>query len=404
VEIDKLMMGIAPSGGAAATSAALAASNASRASRIASATSAMAPGLKTGAVEARQAGYVLPPTMAKEAPNFVESVMSGEAGKIKLQQSASTKNQEVTNRLAAQDLGLPPDTTLTPKVFQTVRTQAGQAYKDVANSVPEITADPTFKANVAQLGGRNSISGQQFPGVLENPELDNFVTSLGKVDKFTPDAGLEVVRKLRSAASKNLNAFNDPNKTALGWAQRNAANEIDDLIERNIQASHPDLVSKYRDARQLIAKSHDIEGATNAATGDVSAKGLARLSNRGRPFTGNLKTIADTANAFPKAMQNPAAFGGDEPYSALDAFAALGSVAAGHPGVAAVAVGRPFVRGTLLKKAYQDQMILNAIRPTSPVVNNPPLPPPQNYLRALPVTSNALRLLTQPPANVSQGQ
>src|SRR5260370_36976409 len=50
--------------------------------------------------------------------------------------------------------------------------------------------------------------------------------------------------------------------------------------------------------------------AFHAATGDVSARGLAKLAARGKPLSGKLKLIADTAEAFPMAMQNVSRFGG----------------------------------------------------------------------------------------------
>lgn len=344
--------------------------------------------LKPGALEARAAGYVLPPTAALDKPGVANSLASGWGGKIKLQQGASSRNQEVTNGLAATDLGLPKDTVLTDKVFKQVRQGASKAYKAVAQAVPEMAPDPTFQTNIAALGGRNSAAGQQFPGVIDNPELDTMISNMGKVQKFTPDAGLEVVRKLRSDAKKNI-GNQDPNKSALGIAQRKAADEIDDLMEREIARQAPaatGLIKEYKGARQLMAKSYDVEGATNTATGDVSAKGLARLASRGKPMSGNLKTIADTANAFPKAMQNPAAFGGDEPYSALDAFAAAGSVAAGKPEAALTILGRPLVRNALLSKAYQDRMIPTGVPAVPPpqtglqLVHNAPLPGVQNQL------------------------
>lgn len=378
-----------------------------------------AQNLRPEAMQAHEAGYVLPPTMAKIKPGAVDSLASGVGGKIKLQQGASVRNQETTNGLAAESLGLPRDTTLTDQVFRQVRAKASQAYKAVANSVPEVTVDPQYQQNIASLGGRNSAAGQQFPGVMKNDELDTFIKNVGSVQKFTPDAGLEVVRKLRKDAVGNLKALGDPNKTALGLAQRAAADEIDELIERNLTAAgKSDLVKDYRAARQLLAKSHDVQGATNTATGDVSAIGLGRLAAKGKPLTGQLRTIADTANAFPKAMQNPERFGGDEPYSALDAGATAFAAAHGDYSAVGTILGRPIVRNALLSKGWQNRMIpdlanLPSIPPPSSgvqLLHNLPLPGVQNQLargifRAAHV--NGLRALTMPQATATpptQGQ
>ncbi len=83
--------------------------------------------------------------------------------------------------------------------------------------------------------------------------------------------------------------------------QRQAADAVDELIERNAAAAgKPDVVAKYRQARQLIAKSYDVEGATNPSTGDVNARGIARLAAKGRPLTGELDTIANVAVGISK--------------------------------------------------------------------------------------------------------
>lgn len=374
-----------------------------------------AANLKPGVQVAHDAGYVLPPTAALDSPGVVNDLASGVGGKIKLQQGASTRNQEVTNGLAAKSLGLPKDTVLTDKVFKTVRDNASKAYTDIANSVPQMQADAAYKAGISKLGVGNQAASTQFKGVVENPELDKMVENLGKVDTFSPDSALFVVRKLRKDAGANLQNRADPNKAALGLAQRKAADEIDDLVERNLAAAgKADLVPKYKEARQLLAKSHDVEGATNSATGDVSAKALAKLSNRGSPFTGDLKVIANTANAFPKAMQNAASFGGDEPYSALDAGASVFAAAHGDYGAVATILGRPLVRNALLSKAYQDHLFQNTTIPNIPppqsglsLVQSAPLPGVQNQLakgifRAAHV--NGLRAMTAAQASQQPAQ
>lgn len=381
--VDQAMVGLGPEGmegGPAGIAAAAAkAKAANTAAQTGSALKKVA-NLKPGVTEARGAGYVLPPVMAKENPSLIEKYASADAGKVKIQQAASDKNQQVTNGIAAQELGLPKDAVLTDKAFKDVRTQANKAYSDIANSVTHMQADDEYRKVVANLGGRSQEAAAQFKGVTENPELDKLEENLGKVDLFKPDAALFVVRKLRKDAGANLKNTQDPNKAALGLAQRKAADAIDDLVERNLSAAgKAELIPKYKAARTLIAKSHDIEGATNTATGDVSAIGLARLANRGKPFTGGLKTIADAANTFRKAFQNPEAFGGVEPYSVLDLGAAGMAAARGQWGIVGGVLARPVVRNALLSERYQDHMVpdLSSI----PALQN--LPAPQTGLALL---------------------
>lgn len=319
-----------------------------------------AEALKPMAEEARKQGYVLPPQMITKNPGVVADVLGGWSGKIKTQQAASVKNQEVTNGLAAKSIGLPEDTHLTDKVFEDVRKEAGKAYTAVKTSIPVITPDEKFDAAVGSLGGANSHAAEHFPGIINNKEVLSLIDALKKHEPFPTEAGIEVVKDMRFKAKENLKAQGNPGAHALGLAQRQAADAMDDLIERNIAEAgggqSVGLVKAYKDARQLIAKSYDLEGATNKATGNVNALGIARLGAKGKPLTGELKTISDIASAFPKAMQPETRFGGNEELSALDFFGSAAAIAHGSPEVAGMIMGRPLARKALLSKGMQDKL------------------------------------------------
>ena len=335
---------------------------------------------RPAALEARKAGYVLPPAAISEKPGLVSSVLAGWGGKIKTQQDASTKNQIVTNDLAAQSLGLPKGTTLTDQTFKAIRDKAGQAYAAVAQATPVIHADSAYDATVAGLGSRNGQAQQLFPKITKNPGIEELVTDLQNNKQIPTPAAIEVVKELRFNANANMKARDDPSKLALGYAQRQAADAIDSLMERNLAAvGQPDVVDSYRRARQLIAKSYDVEGATNYATGDVNARYLASLKAKGRPLTGELDTIANVATGFPKTMMPPAGFGYDESFSALDFFGSAALAAHGHAPssstLAAAVIGRPAVRSLLLSKPYQKAMTSQDRTPLPmPLALNPGFP------------------------------
>ncbi len=316
-----------------------------------------AKGVPPEAFDARKAGYVLPPAYISDKPGLISNVLAGWSGKIKTQQAASTKNQMVTNDLAAQALGLPKGTVLTDQVFSQIRQNAGQAYQAVENAIPAITADAQYDATVASLGGKNSQAAQLFPKITSNPGIKDMVEELKSVPTIPTPAAVEIVKELRFNGNANLKAQGDPSKHALGLAQRQAADAIDELMERNLSATgQGDLVNAYRQARQLIARTYDVEGATNIATGDVNARGLARLAIKGRPLTGELDTIANAAAAFPKAMQVPAGFGGDEKFSGLDFFGAMLAAGHGRFDVAGAIAGRPVARGAVLSGPMQNRI------------------------------------------------
>lgn len=350
---------------------------------------------------AREAGYVIPPNMQSDNPSLVSKGLSAFSGKIKTAQAASQANQDVTNQLAADALGVKPGTALTEDVFDKVRKDAGQAYEAVKTSIPMVKADDAFKTAVGGLNEVDPETAFYFPEITQNKQIDNLSTTLGGKDEFSPAAAVGLVRRLRYDASANLKNAQDPEKFALGMAQRKAADAVDDLVERNLDAAGKvGLVDEYRSARRLIAISHDLESATNAATGDVDARKLAVLANRGRPFTGNLEAIAKTAQAFPKAMQNPASFGGVEPLSIFDVMAAGGAAAAGRPEVSAGLLSRPVIRGTLLSAPYQNMIA----RTPQAVVHGSPgfLASPQNIAMLSALLRQRLEQTANEPGNAYQ--
>lgn len=311
-------------------------------------------GLSAPETRAMGNGFVLPPS-TMESPSLLSKLLGGWSGKVKSQQGASVKNQVLTKQIAAGSLGLPRDTVLDDNVFQNLRQKAGTAYEDVKQAIPTTVVDPTFVQRVSGLGSLNSDVVAHFPELVRNDDITNLATSLAGKTDFPTSAGVEAVKILRANGTKNLQAIGAPEKHALGFAQRDAADAIDDLLDRNISASgQPGLVDKYRAARQLIAKSHDVESATNTSTGEVDPRRLALLADKGKPLSGGLETIADTANAFPKAMQMPSKFGGSEPLSVLDILSAAGAAGTGHAGLGAAILGRPLARSLTLSDLYQN--------------------------------------------------
>lgn len=188
-----------------------------------------------------------------------------------------------------------------------------------------------------------------------------------------------MVRHLRNEARANIKKWDDSAKQALGIAQRKAADAIDGLIERNLDANGMQgLAGQYRKAREFIAKSHDLQTATNPA-GDVNMRVLAGLARKGKPLTGALKAGADLAGSFLQSAQNPATLGGNENLGILDILGAAGSTAMGRPEIAGLFLGRPAARGAVLSQPYQ-RMIGNVGASRGAAPFNSPLTPVQQAL------------------------
>lgn len=329
------------------------------------------------AAAAREGGFVIPPNMASEKPSITSQVLSGVAGKVKTQQLASTKNAEQAAAGAAQDLGLPKDQPITEAALEGVRRDAGKVYAAAKSAPVQIIADDTFKGDIGKLDQIGAEARAEAPELVSNPELETLVKSLSGKEKFSPAGAIDIARDLRFKAQTNLKNYAAPEKLALGRAQSKAANALETLVERNLEAATTArgpigaqggdmtaLVENLRNARQTIAKSYDVESALNPVTGAVDAQKFATLQAKGKPLTGNMKQAADAATAFPKAFQSPAKFGGNENTGVIDAGLALGGAMSGKPKAIAEAagwlVGRPLARKLVLSDLYQNSAIPKA--------------------------------------------
>jgi len=118
------------------------------------------------------------------------------------------------------------------------------------------------------------------------------------------------------------------------------------LIDRS------DALNALREARKMIAKTYSVQKGLNSQTGEVSAQALAKQLEKGKPLSGELRTIAEMGQAFPKAMQSlkeaPKAF------SPLDwAVSGGASMASANPLPMAAMLARPAARSYLLSPMAQ---------------------------------------------------
>jgi len=238
--------------------------------------------------------------------------------------------------------------------------------KAVMNYIADLRfrATKNFQTPGNAMAHREGAAQREAAGVLE----DAMERSVQNAPNYYQEKLDQAIAK-RAEATADLNYAHPSTVTAVGGeieGVRNRVAQANAEVNRwtaalknaeNKNAENQTLVDRFRDARRNMAKSYDVEAVTNPSTGDVSATGLGRLLKQGKPLTGNLKLIADSANSFQRAFQNPAAFGGVEPLSVFDAAAAGGMALSGHPLAAASVIARPWLRGRVLSPGYQQRMI-----------------------------------------------
>lgn len=308
-------------------------------------------------MEGRAQGYVLPPaSIRQDAPaQIIESF----GGKRLTGELASQRNQDVTNRLAARAVGLSENQPLTAGSLKAVRDEAGAIYQQIRES-GRIPADPQYQRDIAAVAQEIADISGDFTGanVGARQEIMDMVKSLNQPE-FGANAAVTYLRKLRDTAAKNIKA-QEPERNDLGLAQRSAATALENAILRHLRnIGRDDLASQFSQARTTIAKAHDIEAATDFASGNVDAAKFARLLAKGEPLSGELELIARMGAAFPQATRRPTSSAG---VSALDIYGGVGVGGLGlmtqSPEIAALGVAMPFMRrgaiGGMLSEPVQN--------------------------------------------------
>ena len=244
----------------------------------------------------QEAGYVVPPSTAN--PTATNKILEGIAGKLTTAQLASAKNQNTTNSLVKQALGLNDDAPLTLEAIQAVRREAGQAYQ-VVRGAGVMATGPKWNAAISQAQAATKGANRSFPGFADTG-IVNRLEALRRPFIDADDA-VDTIQILRNESDKAGRAGDK----YLAKAYRRLATELEDVIDRHFTANgNAGVVEAIRNARQAIAKTYSVEKAFNQSTGNVDATKLARELAKGKPLSGELKQVAQFGQAFPKAARD----------------------------------------------------------------------------------------------------
>ena len=274
--------------------------------------------------EAIDAGYVIPPNMVN--PSAKNAIIESFSGKQATAQLASVKNQDVTEKLVRQALGLAEDAPLTKGALEQIRKVEGGAYKSVGDLNPKAEMD------------------------------------------------LEALKQARNEAQGWFNAYNrsaSPADLAKAKNFRDMAEVLELQLESHANAAGKDeLIPALREARKQIAKTYTVERALNDATGTVNAKVIGRMAEKGKPLSDGLDIVGRFASGFPSIAQAPQQMGSPAAHNLRSMAAMLagsgGAAAAGPVGIAAGAV--PFIAGpasrALMFRSGAQQALANQSAPT----------------------------------------
>jgi hypothetical protein len=269
------------------------------------------------------------------------------AGSPKLEVENSVANAKITDRLAAQELGLK---AVTKASIEQAKKAPSAFYKTVADKLKTFTPDSNYAQDIANVSQGKGLS------LAAKEEIANLQQQYAGRGMSAADAIAET-KQLRAMSSKMMRGPYNPDLEARAMAMRKISDAIEGNLERQAQSlGDPGLLDAFRSARKELAKIHSVESAM--VSGHVSALKLAKQAERGVPLSGNLKHIADVANEFPNVMRDAGKLKNKVPVTVLEGVAAGGgALALGRPEILAGLAARPATRAVLRTKAYQKKLI-----------------------------------------------
>jgi hypothetical protein len=346
-----------------------------------------APALSPEVASAVDAGFRLTPEQA--GAGFIPRAIQSISNSAKLERTNSLKNAPLVNNLAKEEIGVSPDQSLgNSQTFTAAKAPHNAVYGQVSK-LGTIPVDSRFQSDIANLTDR---TGSGSFGFDVSPQVQALKDGYGSLTQFDAADAVNKVRQLRRDSNANQKIY-DPEKSALGQAQRSVADALDNQLDRHVQtlaqsgAVPPDLISQLRNSRAQLAKINTVE---NSMVGpNVSAK-LINKQDRGQ-LSGNLATISNAYENFDRSFQDASKVRDSGPFGVLSSLFGLGLMHE-HPEILGAVLGQPLARSALSSKLYQKVGIQGGS-----LMGTPDYP-------ALLGSGKLLPLLTQPKGLLTQDQ
>jgi hypothetical protein len=302
-----------------------------------------------GVSQAKEAGYSLP--LSQVNPSLANQAIEGVAGKIKTAQKLAEKDQFNSNRLLREHYGVPEEVPMNQQTLSQIRADAGKAYEAVRNS-GRVTAGEDYFKKLDEIAAPYKSAAKDFPESARTDITD--AVNAVKQGSFDASSAVDQIRLLRGKADA---AFAKGDK-ALGRSYKDISGALEDELGRHLErtGANPNLIQDYQAARRTIAETYTVQKHLQA-DGNIDAIGLARELKKGAPLQGNIRTIAEFGQQFPKVARLPEKAGGT-PLSLFDFAIGGGASALMHnPYYLAAAAGRPAVRAGITSGPYQKYMV-----------------------------------------------
>lgn len=325
----------------------------------------------------RREGVVVPPHELNRGSDLLSSV----GGKAALQQTAAKKNQDVWQRLAAEELGIiKPGKTrgggipIYDETLEGVRAKAAAPYE----RIKEISA--TAKTRLEGL--RKDLQSLAGGDPIQAKVLDSDFSAAQNNLLARASADVDELKVARANAKKHYDAWRNadgknPEAYDKWRAELDRASGLEDAIDKAaVSVGDKNLISDLRKSRKLIAQTYSVQEAINPVSGEVDPVAFGRMLRDRVPLSGKLKLIGEAQLVFNKE----AVMGSRVPAPGVDNMStkfALSSAAHGSPAGTLAALGQGTI-GAVPRRYYMSNAVQDIMaRPASD------LRPVQNGLRLL---------------------
>ena len=248
------------------------------------------------AKEAQRLGIALNPV--EVAPGGRTKMAATLAGPKAAEKIVEANRPRVT-QIARNELGLAPEQSLAGKeAFDMAREQLAGPYNEI-RALRNITADADMLAGLDDLRPSETLIG--VGGKPLNKLIDDAQMKLG--EGMSGADLLDNISNLRKKAKRTYNmASPDAKQLELADTQLALADRLESLIDNSV--TDPQLLARFRDARQKMARTYAYEAATDFNTGMVDVGKLARVTAKDNALTGDIASLGQIAGNYPTAFRS----------------------------------------------------------------------------------------------------
>jgi len=345
-------------------------------------------------------GMVVPPTAVNDT--WINRRLEGLAGGPRVGREATVINNVKGGEALRAEAGLGPGAALGDDTFAALKHTAAEPYRRIAAMsenggftmyhpgaqaggflTTDAAAVKAGSAQSAKINPKNPliIDGEKIKTMEDRAILmpdwkeqafakghDAIIidNGSGRIDAFIPEnfdkkavifkgtpietaaVDLEAMKQARNDANgffrRNVTNYDPENITKANDALEKARHLEDRIRNAALQSGDKKLMADFMAARTQYAKLDDMQRALNPDSGEINLNKIGKLSQKGEPLTGKLKTVADFSNAFEGKFTKPTASIPNPGSSALEGPSVLfGGVMGGLKG-AAVAGANVFLR------------------------------------------------------------